>query len=123
MVDEIGGVDQAINYVAGQAKLNPGSYEVRIVPPARTLADLFSGGGLSDASPIQPKIEISDTSILKAMPKELCSMVAEQLQILQTAASASGGAGRTVFGQGKNENKFHTFALHSRLVDTIPQPL
>jgi protease-4 len=83
MVDEIGGVDKAIAYVADQAKLKDGNYDVRVVPPQRTLADLFAPGGMSSASPIQPKIEISDTSILKAMPRELRSMIAEQLEILQ----------------------------------------
>ena len=83
MVDEIGGIDKAIAYVADQSHLNPNNYEVRVVPPQRTLADLFAPGGLAASSPAQPKIELSDTSVLKAMPRELRSMVAEQLQILQ----------------------------------------
>jgi protease-4 len=82
MVDEIGGVGKAIVYAAGQAQLKPG-YDVRIVPAPRTLADLLTGNGLSTAAPIQPKVEISDTSILRAMPQALRSMVGEELQILQ----------------------------------------
>ena len=83
LVDEIGGLDKAILYAANMAQLKADSYEVRTVPVARTLADLITGSGLSSASPIIPKIELSDTSILKAMPAETRSMVAEQLVILQ----------------------------------------
>ena len=45
--------------------------------------DIISGGGISTATSLRPKIEVSDTSILKAMPKEIREMVGEQLMILQ----------------------------------------
>ena len=83
LVDEIGGLDKAIAYAADEAQLKTNSYEVRTVPAPKTLMDIISGGGLSSVSRIQPKIEISDTSILKAMPREIRSMVGEQLIILQ----------------------------------------
>jgi protease IV len=83
LVDEIGGLDKAILYAARAADMKTSAYEVRTVPAPRTLADLFGGGKLSVTSPIQPKVEISDTSILKAMPRETRSMVGEQLTILQ----------------------------------------
>ena len=80
MIDETGGIDQAINYAAAQAQLKPDGYEIRILPAPRTLVDLITG---NDSSTAAPKIEISDASIFRAMPKELRSMVGEQLQILQ----------------------------------------
>jgi protease-4 len=83
LVDEIGGLDKAILYAARTADMKTSSYDVRMVPAARTLADLFGGGKLSITSGVQPKIEISDTSILKAMPRDMRSMVGEQLIILQ----------------------------------------
>jgi hypothetical protein len=46
--------------------------------------DLISGNnGTSAASPIAPKIQIGEDSVLKAMPKEIRSMVGEQLEILR----------------------------------------
>ena len=45
MVDELGGIEDAISYAAKKVDLKAGEYEVRTVPAPRTLADLFSGGG------------------------------------------------------------------------------
>jgi ClpP class serine protease len=84
MVDEIGGVERAIAYAADQAELKPEEYDVRVIPVPRTLADYINGSAAEDAaSPIQPKIEIGDLSILKAMPPMVRSMISEQLQMLQ----------------------------------------
>jgi protease-4 len=86
LIDEIGGTDKAITYAANQADLKPGGYEVRVVPPPRTLADLISGGGLSTQTPVRSQLRMSDSAILLAMPKELRSMIQEQVQILQVLA-------------------------------------
>jgi len=83
LVDDIGGLDSAILYAASMAELKTDSYEVRTVPAPRSILDLIRTSGLSTASPIRPSIQISETSILKAMPKELRSMVGEQLEILR----------------------------------------
>jgi protease-4 len=83
MVDELGGIDKAIAYAADQGHLKAG-YEVRVVPAAKSLLDMLTGGdGASAASPIHPKIEISEDSVLKAMPREIRSMVGEELIILR----------------------------------------
>lgn len=87
MVDEIGGVERAITYAAGEVDLEAGNYDVRIVPAPRTLADFFNGSDPEAATPIQPKIEISDTAILKLLPPGLRSMIAEQLQVIQLLQS------------------------------------
>ena len=78
MIDEIGGLDHAITYAADQAQLKPENYDLRILPAPKTLIDLITGN--NDAS---TKIQISDATLFKAMPKELRSMIGEQLQILQ----------------------------------------
>src|SRR5206468_8117513 len=51
MVDEIGGIDAALAYTARRANLKEGAYDVRILPPSRTLADYFGGGGSDAAMP------------------------------------------------------------------------
>src|SRR5688572_30707871 len=53
MVDEIGGIQDAIAHAAEDADLAAGEFDVRVLPPARTLADFFGGGGHEQtASPI-----------------------------------------------------------------------
>ena len=48
MVDEIGGIDDAIAYAASKAKLKDGVRSARRFPSPRTLADYFSGGRGAD---------------------------------------------------------------------------
>lgn len=83
MVDEIGGVERAISYAADEADLKTGDYDVRTIPSPKTLADYFNGSAEEAAMPIQPKVEISDLSLLKLLPPRLRSMIGEQLQMLQ----------------------------------------
>jgi protease-4 len=83
MVDEIGGLDKAVAYAADAAHLKPDGYEVRVVPAPKTLMDLLSGGSSTTATTLQPKIELAADSVLRGMPPEVRSMVAEQMQILQ----------------------------------------
>jgi protease-4 len=84
MVDDIGGVERAIAYAADQAQLKPDDYDVRIIPAPKTLADYINGSAAEEtASPIQPKIEIGEMSIIKALPPMVRSMIGEQLQMMQ----------------------------------------
>ncbi len=83
MVDEIGGIDKAIAYAADKVNLKADDYDVRIVPAPKTLADYINGSSEDAQSPIQPKVEISDASIFKALSPGVRSMVGEQLQMLQ----------------------------------------
>jgi protease-4 len=50
MVDQIGGIQETINYAAGKASLKAGDYDVRVFPPAKTLADLLNGQNSDDDS-------------------------------------------------------------------------
>ena len=84
MVDEIGGIDDAIAYAAKDAGLESGSYDVRIVPAPKTLADLLMGGGGPDAAmAFKPKIQISPDSILNAAPPQVRRSIAHELQMLK----------------------------------------
>src|SRR5256885_286958 len=48
MVDEVGGLSDAVKYAASMAKLPTGQYETRIVPAQRTLLDLIRQGAAAD---------------------------------------------------------------------------
>ena len=83
MVDEIGGLDAAVTYAAGQVDLPADGYDVRMVPAPKTLADLLTGdAGPSAMAAVQPKVELSPDSVLQALPADVRSMVGEQLQIM-----------------------------------------
>ena len=50
MVDRIGGIQETIDYAADKASLKAGEYDVRVLPPARTLSDLLNGSDSDDDS-------------------------------------------------------------------------
>ncbi len=84
MIDELGGTESAIAYAAGKAKLSPGSYDIRVLPSPRTIADYFTGGaGADTAMPFTPKITISPDSILRALPASTKQLITQQLQMVQ----------------------------------------
>jgi ClpP class serine protease len=83
MVDEIGGTEKAIDYAAQKAKLKTDEYDVRVIPATKTLADYINGSDEDAATPIHPKIDFSDSPILKILSPSLRSMIGEQLEILQ----------------------------------------
>jgi protease-4 len=81
MVDEIGGINDAIAYAAKQADMTPGSYDVRVVPAPRTLADLFTDNEQSRLN-IQPKMAAGD-SILNLLPANERTAIEEQITVLK----------------------------------------
>jgi protease-4 len=82
LVDELGGLDAAITYAAGQVHLPAEGYDVRTVPAPRTLGDMLTGDtGPSALAALQPKVELTDP-ILQAVPADVRSMVGEQLEML-----------------------------------------
>ena len=81
MVDEIGGIDAALAYTARRANLKEGAYDVRILPPSRTLADYFGGGGSDAAMPFAPNVTIAPDSILRALSPSLAQNIAQQLEL------------------------------------------
>ncbi len=81
MVDEIGGIEDAIAYTAKKVQLEAGAYDVRILPAPRTLADLFGMGAGPDAAyPFQPKLQVSADSILNVLPPAAREILVRQLQ-------------------------------------------
>jgi protease-4 len=68
MVDKIGGIQDTISYAADKAGLNPGEYDVRVLPAPKTLADLLSGTAGTD-------YESSRFNLTSQMPIELQALM------------------------------------------------
>jgi protease-4 len=86
MVDEIGGIESALAYAAGKAKLSKGQYDVRVLPAPRTLADMFVGGGAGGADsafPFKPEVKISEDSVIRTLSPTLRKSLGQQIQFMQ----------------------------------------
>lgn len=83
MIDEIGGIDDAITYAAKDAGLEEGKYDVRTVPAPKSLADLLMGGGQDVAFPFKPKVQIGPDSFLGAAPAQMRKSLAHDMQLFQ----------------------------------------
>jgi len=87
LVDELGGLSDAIKYAATEAKLT--DYDVKPIPGSRSLIDMLTGrGGAAGADedarlPHTPRIRISIDSPLNYMPASARRLLGQQLQILQ----------------------------------------
>lgn len=85
MVDELGGLNRAIVYAAKKSNLEEGEYETLTLPPARTLADYFSGR--SDArAPIHPAgaaFGLTPDSLLRSLPPTARGTILHQIRTLQ----------------------------------------
>ncbi|HEX3357728.1 MAG TPA: signal peptide peptidase SppA [Tepidisphaeraceae bacterium] len=84
MVDEIGGLDDALTFTADKVKLHRGDYDVQILPAPRTLADLLGFGNDPQAKlPITPKVTISPDSVLHLLSPETDRLVMQQIEMIQ----------------------------------------
>jgi protease-4 len=85
MVDEIGGLSDAIKHAAAEVDLK--EYEVRTVPASKSVIDMLMGrGGAADDEarmPYRPRIELSVDSPLKLMPASARKLILQQLQVIQ----------------------------------------
>ncbi len=85
MVDQIGGIQDAIAYAAKQADLQPGEYDVRVLPAPKTFADIFaaaSGDDSSSRSPIVPHLSIGVESAWRALPPAMRQSIGRQIQVM-----------------------------------------
>jgi protease-4 len=83
LVDDIGGLQTAVNYAADKVSLKDGDYDVRILPAAKTIADFFYGAETDAKSPIQPKVSVDLASILAPLDMASRRLMTQQLQALQ----------------------------------------
>jgi len=81
MVDEIGGLEAALDDAAKKAKLAPGTWDVRVLPAPKTLADLFAGGA-DAAAPIRPRVTLAPDSVLNALGPAMRKVVGQHVQLL-----------------------------------------
>jgi protease-4 len=85
MVDELGGIEKALQLAAEKAELKPGEYEVKVVPGTRTLADLLRGGafGSDAAMPFRPKVNLGEADLLSVLSPSAARLVKQQIQYIQ----------------------------------------
>jgi protease-4 len=88
MLDEIGGVNDALADAAKRGGLQPGQWEVKVLPSPKTLADYFNGTAAAErqnnaALPFQPKIEVSPDSVLHALSPELKRVLGRHVRMMQ----------------------------------------
>ena len=82
MVDEIGGIDDAIAYAAHKGNLEEGNYEIRILPQPKSLGDILTGNGADAAMSFRPKIQVNDP-LLQGLAPIFAKGLGRQLQMLQ----------------------------------------
>jgi protease-4 len=82
LIDEIGGLDDAIAYAAKKANLDAGDYDVRVLPEPKTLVDYLTSNGADAAMHIRPTIQI-DSPLLRSLLPMLQGPAGRQLQLLQ----------------------------------------
>jgi protease-4 len=89
LIDEIGGLTDALAYAASEAGLKENDYEVKSLPGSRSLIDMISGKGGGDSGdldsrlPFKAKFELSVDSPLKMMPASVRRAFGQQIQMMQ----------------------------------------
>jgi protease IV len=84
MVDEIGGLDDALNFTADKVKLRRGDYNVQILPAPKTLADFLGLGSDPEAKlPFTPKVNVAPDSVLKMLSPQTDRLVMQQIEMMQ----------------------------------------
>ena len=92
MVDEIGGIDDALTYAAKKVGLEVDKYDVRIVPAPKTLGDLLMGGGPEAAFKFKPTIQISPDSILNAAAARIAQVDEPGIATVANSSATPRGA-------------------------------
>jgi protease-4 len=90
MVDQIGGIQDAIAHAAKQAKLKPGDYDVRVLPGPKTLADLLNGNNSDSdedsAMRFAPRMSVEVQGLMEALGPSMrraLGMELDELMLLQ----------------------------------------
>ena len=82
MVDEIGGLSEAIARAANEVDLK--DYDIKVLPAPKTLADLFAGTDDEETRmPIRPKVTVKSDSMLNLLPSSARKILSQQVQMLQ----------------------------------------
>ena len=83
LVDQIGGTEDAMACAATRAGLDPNHFDVRVMPPPRTLADLLNGGDSDTAMPFQPHVELAADSLLRGLGDRARDEVVQALDLVR----------------------------------------
>jgi len=84
MVDQLGGVTDALNYAAGEADLQKNEYDIKVFPQQRTLGDLLRGAGGAEAMmPVRPNMAADVPAFLYALSPANARLVKQQLQMIR----------------------------------------
>ena len=84
MVDQIGGLEAAITVAADRADLDEGDYDVQVLPPPGTFADVLTGrdGGSAAGAGVLPKVQLSADSLLQSLPANLRTSLGQQIDLM-----------------------------------------
>ena len=84
MVDQIGGLEAAITAAAERAKMPEKTYDVTVLPPPASFADMLTGrdGAGASAGGVLPKIQISADSLLRTLPASLRTSLGQQIDLM-----------------------------------------
>lgn len=82
LVDQLGGLHDAVLYAAAKAGLDGEEYDVQAIPEPITLADVLNGRPEA-ATPIRPRMSLAEDSILRAVAPEVRQLLGRQIQALQ----------------------------------------
>ena len=83
LIDEIGGLHEALTFAASEAELDADGYDVRVLPTPKTFADLFTGNFDDASSPIRPQIRIDAGSVMDLFDAGTQRVFKQQVQSLQ----------------------------------------
>ena len=67
LVDEIGGIQKAIDYAADKGGLQPGKYDLRVLPAPKTLADMISGNAQVQST-VKPSVQSIPAQLMVLPP-------------------------------------------------------
>ncbi|HZZ43722.1 MAG TPA: signal peptide peptidase SppA [Tepidisphaeraceae bacterium] len=86
MVDELGGLSRALAYAAEKSHLANTDYDVRTLPPTRTLSDYLTGNSNRDAkapfTAASNMLGLAPDSILRTLPTSARNSLLQQIQSL-----------------------------------------
>ena len=83
MVDELGGIEKALQYAADEASLKGGQYEVKVMPAPKTILDYLRGTDPDARMPLRPQMSVEGQLLFSAMPARAARMLRQQVQVLQ----------------------------------------
>jgi protease-4 len=85
LVDRIGGIQDALRFAARRSHLKPGTYDIRVIPGPKTLADLITGNTES-RTPV-PSISFNGLDyLLRSLSPASRKVLAQQLRLIEILA-------------------------------------